>query len=134
MAATSARLGLRATGTDALAAMQEMLDRSVADVRAAAIMLSTYDPEGWAQRDMTGKFQRPSVYLEIYWRSLKIAADISTSFVGLGIAAMSADVVRRDAEQVTTLLQAFAHALGHRWDAPETQTALVDAIGRLEVA
>jgi hypothetical protein len=131
---TADRLGLRIVGTDALAVLQEAQDRSLADLRAAALKVSVLDPDGWKQRDASGRFERPSVWLEIYWAALDRAARISRDCVALGIAAMSADVMRRDAEQVTGLLQALIHALGMRWDAPEVQGALVKAIGSLEAA
>ncbi len=128
------RLGLTLTGTNALDAMAEMLNHRRADFLAAAGRLAVLEPAQWAQRDAGGKFLRPSVLLEIYWRCADAYERHATECVKVGIAAMAADVVRRDAEQVVTLLQALVHQLGRRWDEDEVQQALVVAYGRLETA
>lgn len=133
-AAAIDRLGLVATGTNAIDALQDALDRAKALVMVAAVRVQQLEPTQWAQRDSGGKFLRPSVYLEIYWRNLDTYARIARDCLSLGIAAAAVDAVRRDAEQVQTLLQAFVHELGMRWDDEPVRLALVAAIERLEGA
>lgn len=127
------RLGMsvETTGIDALS---DALNRSYAMVQATGLRCSALEPAQWAQRDLSGTFLRPSVYLELYWRALETYARISKDCVALGIAAAAVDVLRRDAEQVQTLLQGFVQALGMSWDDEPVRLALVTAIDRLEGA
>lgn len=130
-AAAAQSLGL-VIHTDPIEALQDALNRRRADVLWAAMKISQLGEDQYKQRDMSGKFERPSVWYELYERSLSKYEDIAAKCVGLGIAAQAVDVVRREADTVQALMQSFAGHLGFSWSDERVVSALDAALGELE--
>ena len=104
--------------TNGPAALQDALDRAHGDLLWAAVKVAGLPEEQLKQRDLSGRFERPSVWLEIYERCFDRYARVAQECVRLGIAAVAVDVVRREAGQVQALLAGVLADLGHRWEDP----------------
>lgn len=133
MQAAAARLGL-SVETNHVEALQDALNRAHADVLAWGMQVSQLDPEGWKQRDLSGKFERVSVWVEGYWRSLDRYAQIARDCTSLGIAAAAVDVVRREADQVQALLAGVLGRLGHDWGSDPVRDAVAAALTEIGAA
>lgn len=130
-AAAAVRLGL-SVETNHVEALQDALNRAHADVLAWGMRVSQLDPEGWKQRDLSGKFEKPSVWVEGYWRALDRYAQIARDCTSLGIQAAAVDVVRREADQVQALLAGVLERLGHDWSDEGTRAAVAATLSELE--
>lgn len=112
------RLGL-VVATSPTAALSDALNRSYGDVLVTAAKVQLLDGDGWKQRDAAGKFERPSVWLELYWQALDRYARIADRCTALGIEAAAVSVVQRQGAEVVQLLRQVLSALGLDPAAPE---------------
>lgn len=126
-----ARLGL-AVATTPTAALSDALNRSYGDVLVTAAKVQLLDADGWKQRDASGKYERPSVWLELYWQSLDRYSRIADRCTALGIEAAAVSVVQRQGAEVVQLLYQVLSALGHDPAAPDVVEVVTREIRVLE--
>lgn len=130
--ADAMRLGIPVptTGT---AALQDALARAYGDVLAMAAKVQLLPDEELTQVDGQGKFQRPSVWVELYQQSLQHYAVVADRCVARGIEAAAVSVVQAHGEQVISLLRRVLGRLGHDLSEPTVVEVVTAELQALDV-
>ena len=121
-AAEAKKLGLT-VATTPTAALSDALNRAYADVLVTGAKAASLDETGWKQHDRQG-FEKPSVWVQLYWAALDRYAHLADRCTALGIEAAAVSVVQAHGQEVIELIRLVVRSL-----APEAEeTQVVEAV------
>jgi hypothetical protein len=127
------RLGL-VVNTTPVQAMLDALNRAYADVLVLGAKVAQLEPESWSQLDVSSRFEKPSVLVELYWRALDRYASVADSCAQRGIEAAAVGLAHSYAQQLLAFTRALVSGLGHDPDDQRVVALVQEKLREVEAA